>query len=258
MKLKIASYNISGGFYQEDETVDFFDKEQSNDIDTGLLNDIVKIINEEDIDIICFQEIITTNRINYINKITERTNLKYEENFELSPCHIIKDTECGLAILSKYPIESSIKQLFTNPMLSKTTSSGNVYYTFDKGFLLSKIKVGNKCLNVLTHHGFPFRRFNSTPEENKNIFEEFDNHIKALNPNIITGDFNSENFLEMMSYTSKNYIKTINEITTTDGMKFDNILINANINYSSRIIKSLSDHFMVIDEIEFEEENENE
>ena len=250
MKLKIASYNISGGFYEDDQSVDFFDKKGSDDIDLRLLNDIVKIINDEDIDIICFQEIITTERINYIGRIMEKTNLKYEEHFKLSPCPIINDTECGLAILSKYPINSSTKQLFTNPKLSKTTSSGNTYYTYDKGMLLVKILVEDKYISVLTHHGFPFRRFNSTPEDNKDVFVEFDNYIKATNPDIITGDFNSENFIDMMEYTKDNYVKTINEITTDDGMKFDNILLKTE-DYTSKVIVSLSDHFMVIDNIEF-------
>lgn len=250
MKLKIASFNISGGFYEDDQKVDFFDKETSSDIDTRLLDDIVKIINEENLDIICFQEIITTERINYINRIMEKTNLKYEEHFELSPCHIIDNTECGIAILSKYPISDSIKKKFTNPGLSKTTSSGNTYYMFDKGFLIANINIDNNNLNILTHHGFPFRRFNSTPEDNKNTFIEFDNYIKEYKPDIVTGDFNSENFINMMSYTKDNYIKTIKEITTVDGMKFDNILLKNNTNYSEKIIKSLSDHYIVINEIE--------
>lgn len=250
MKLKIASYNISGGFYEDDQSVDFLDKEKSTDIDLRLLNDIVKIINDEDIDVICFQEIITTSRIDYINRIMESTNFKYEEHFELSPCHIIENTECGVAILSKYPIINSIKKLFTNPMLSKTTKSGNVYYTFDKGFLMSDININNNHLNILTHHGFPYRRFNSTPEDNENIFIEFDNYIKEYKPDIITGDFNSENFIDMMPYTKDNYIKTINEVTTDDGMKFDNILIRNGNEYSKKVIRSMSDHFIVLNEVE--------
>ncbi|MBE6138220.1 MAG: hypothetical protein E7173_00555 [Firmicutes bacterium] len=251
MKLKIASYNISGGFYEGDQSVDFFDKEKSNDIDLRLLNDIVKIINDEDIDIICFQEIITTKSINYINMIIEKTNLKYEEHFELSPCHIIENTECGVAILSKYQMDNIIKKMFINPMLSKTTSSGKTYYTFDKGLLISRINIDNNYINILTHHGFPFRRFNSTPEDNIKTFIEFDNYIKEYNPDVITGDFNSENFINMMPYTKDNYIKTINEATTDDGMKFDNILLKHYCIYSSKIIQSLSDHFMIINEIEF-------
>lgn len=250
MKLKIASYNISGGFYEDDQSVDFFDKNTSDDIDLRLLNDIVKNINEEDIDIICFQEIITTERIRYIERIMENTNLKYEEHFETSPNNTIENTNVGIAILSKYPIDSSIKKLFTNPMLSKTTSSGNTYYTFDKGLIISTINVNGTSLNVLTHHGFPYRRFNSTPEENKDCFAEFDNYIKEYNPDIITGDFNSENFMDLMSYTNENYIRTFNVPTTDDGKRFDDILLRKNTEYSTKKIESLSDHFMIISEIE--------
>lgn len=251
MKLKIASFNISCGFYVNNQSVDLFDKEKSKDVDFRFLNEIIKIINDEDIDIICFQEIITTKRFNYINKILEKTSLNYESHFELSPSHIIENAEFGIAILSKYPIDNNIKKFFTNPMLSKTTSSGKTYYIYDKGFLISKVNINNNCINILTHHGFPFRRFNSTPKDNINTFIEFDNYIKEYRPDIITGDFNSEDYIDMMLYTNDNYIKTVNEVTTDDGMKFDNILIRKDIKYSSKIIKSLSDHYMVIDNIEF-------
>ena len=250
MKIKIATYNISGGFYDDSQSVDFLDKEKASDIDLRLLNDLVKTINDEEIDIICFQEIITTERINYINRIIEKTKLKYEDHFELSPCHIIENTDCGIAILSKYPITNGIKQLFTNPMLAKTTSSGKTYYTFDKGFMVSTININGKPTSVLTNIGFPYRRFNSTPEEHKDIFLEFDNYIKELNPDVITGDFNAEYFIEMMPYTKGKYIKTIDEETTDDGKKFDNILLKNGSIYSSKVIKSLSDHYIVVSEID--------
>ena len=81
------------------------------------------------------------------------------------------------------------------------------------------------------------------------VFIEFYNFIKELNPDIILGDFNAEAFIDMMDYTRDNYIKTIDVPTKYDGKKFDNILLKNN-NYSSKIIKSLSDHFMIVSEIE--------
>lgn len=251
MKLKVATYNISGGFYEDDKSVDFFDKNTADDIDLRLLNDTVKIINDEKIDIICFQEIIITERIHYIDRIMENTDLKYSTYFETSPNTTIKDTFVGIAILSKYPIDNSYKQLFTNPRLSKTTSSGNTYYTFDKGLIISTIDIRDGTIDILTHHGFPFRRFNSTPEDNESVFMEFDNIINEKKPDIVTGDFNAENFINMMPYTKNNYIKTIDEATTDDGKKFDNILIHNDLIYSAKVIESLSDHFIVITEVDF-------
>ena len=111
------------------------------------------------------------------------------------------------------------------------------------------VSIEDKKISLLTHHGFPYRRFNSTPEDNEKVFIEFDNYINIYKPDIITGDFNSENFIEMMPYTKSNYIKTIDEPTTDDGKKFDNILLKNN-NYTSKVVESLSDHLMVVDTIE--------
>ena len=250
MKLKIASYNVSGGFYIGDESTEYLDREASDKIDNRLLTDLIEIINKENIDVLCLQEVITTERIKYIDQIKETTNLKYSESFELSPCNLVKDTDCGLAILSKYPLSNTEKQIFTNPKLAKTTSSGNTYYTYDKGWLLTTLTLNNENKTILTHHGFPYRRFNSTPEANPNIFLEFDEVIKNNNIDIITGDFNADNFEELMPYTKENYIRTINTITTVDGKKFDDILIKNDIKYNTEIKKSVSDHYMVITTIE--------
>jgi endonuclease/exonuclease/phosphatase family metal-dependent hydrolase len=251
MKIKIATFNISGGFYCGDESQEYLDREAATSVDNRLLNEIIDNINNENIDIICFQEIITTKETKYIDTIVNNTNLKYFESFELSPCNLVKDTDCGLALLSKYPITKSIKEIFTNPKLSKTTSSGNTYYTYDKGYLVSSVNINGKDLKLLTHHGFPFRRFNSTPEKNTSVFQEFDQVINSIKPNIITGDFNAENFMDLMPKTNSNYKRVFNEITTVDEMKFDDILINKESNYvSKRVIKSLSDHYMLLIEIE--------
>lgn len=251
MKIKIATFNISGGFYCGDESQEYLDREAATSVDNRLLNEIIDNINKENIDVICFQEIITTKETKYIDTIVNNTNLKYFESFELSPCNLVKDTDCGVAILSKYPLTNSIKKIFTNPKLSKTTSSGNTYYTYDKGYLVSSIDISGNELKLLTHHGFPFRRFNSTPEKNTSVFQEFDQVINNIKPNIITGDFNAENFMDLMPETNNCYKRVFDEITTVDEMKFDDILINKESNYiSKRIIKSLSDHYMLLIEIE--------
>jgi len=247
---KIASFNVSGGFYIGNEDNEYLDREAVEFVDNKLLEQIINIINNEQLDVICFQEIITTERIKYIQKIVEKTQLKFYDLFELSECNIVKNTNCGLAILSKYPMECIIKENFPNPKLSKKTSCGNTYYTYDKGYMINEIEIYDKKLKILTHHGFPYRRFNSAPENNKEVFEFFDNVIEKYNPNIITGDFNAENFMSLMNKTSDKYKRTINSITTVDGKMFDDILLPLEVKYQSKTIKLLSDHYIIINEIE--------
>jgi exonuclease III len=246
---KVANFNISGGFYIGNEDIEYLDREAVDNVDNRLLNQIIDTINNENIDVICFQEIITTKEVKYLESIADNTKLKYYDYYELSECNIVKNTNCGIAIFSKYPIHTIKKELFPNPRLSKTTSLGNTYYTYDKGYMICSIKLDNN-ISILTHHGFPYRRFNSTPEDNKTVFKYFDDVISNYNPDIITGDFNAENFMDLMINTSKKYKRTINSITTVDGKKYDDILVRNNVNTSTKIIKLLSDHFIIIDTME--------
>jgi endonuclease/exonuclease/phosphatase family metal-dependent hydrolase len=113
-----------------------------------------------------------------------------------------------------------------------------------------EVVVNGEKIKVLTHHGFPFRRFNSTPEANPKVFKEFDSIIKKLEPTVVTGDFNAERFYEMMDYTRENYQKGFDEVTTVDNMKFDNILtLNEKSMINQKTRKTLSDHFMLIADI---------
>lgn len=248
--IKVASLNISGGFYIGSEDTEYLDREAASSVDNRLLNQIIETIKNENLDVICFQEIITTREIKYLETISNNTNLKYYDYFELSDCNTVENSRCGLAIISKYPLNSVVKELFPNPMLGKTTSSGNTYYTYDKGYMIDEIELDNKRISILTHHGFPYRRFNSTPEENTKVFNFFDDKINEYNPDIITGDFNAEDFMNLMPKTSGNYKRTVNDITTVDSLKFDDILVHNSINTSTKKIKLLSDHLMIIDDIE--------
>ena len=246
MSLKIASYNISGGFYNPNDKTEYLDKEAVENIDNKLLKQIIETVNNESIDVICFQEIITTERIQYIQSICNETCLKYYDYFELSECNIVKNTNCGLAILSKYPIEKIKKELFPNPGLTKTTKFGNKYYLYDKGYMIINLIINNDKVSLLTHHGFPYGVFDSTPEENLPVFNFFDDVIQKYNPDIITGDFNVEDIMSLMKKTKENYCSTINTVTTVEGKKIDDILIHKNISYSSSVLKLLSDHYMII------------
>ena len=250
MKLKIATWNISGGIIQDTEESNYFDQGKKDTINEDFLNKIIEIINTEDIDIISFQEIITTERINYINKIINNTQLKEYRYLELSPCNLVEDTNCGLAILSKYKIDNVDKLMFTNPKLSIVTSTGKTYYTYDKGSLLCSISVNDKIINYINNHGFPIKRFNSEPKDNMNIYNEFSTFISKFKDTIVTGDFNLEEI--------KDYIQILNtkkevfgEITTINNRRYDNIFLDDCYKLiNKKMIEAYSDHFICIAEIE--------
>lgn len=251
MELKIATWNISGGVSKDVSVEEYFDQDKSQEIDKTFLNEIIKIIKEKEIDIISFQEIITTMSIKYIETIAEKTDLKNYRYFELSDCNLVENTKCGIVIMSKYSIIDDSKLLFTNPKLSKTTKTGSTYYTYDKGCLEVSVNVLGKQINVITNHGFPFRRFESDPIKHLNIFKEFSDFILKYNNVIITGDFNAENVIELMPEINNKVSNTFGEVTTIDGKKFDDILLDKKFKIIDKeLIHSLSDHFLCIVKID--------
>ena len=56
--------------------------------------------------------------------------------------------------------------------------------------------------------------------------------------------------MDLMNQTNNNYKRIFNEITTVDDKRFDDILLPKEQEYiSKQLIKSLSDHFLLIIEI---------
>ena len=249
MGLKVATFNISGGFYGGDESTEYFDRAAAKAIDNRLLKQIIEIINDEDLDVIAFQEIITTPEIGYISAIVEATQLKNVAEFETSECNLVEGTRCGVAVFSKYPLKNIEKHWFPNPKLSKTTESGNTYYSYDKGIIVCDIEAPSGNLRFLTHHNFPFGRFNSKPEDYPEVFTFFDDLIAEKQPDVVTGDFNVLDFMKLMPKLANDYRRTIDDVTTVDGKKIDDIVVRKDASCESRQLKTLSDHNCIIGEL---------
>lgn len=244
--MKIATYNISGGFYIGDETTEYLDRAPADKFDNKMLDEIIDVINKKDIDIICFQEIITTKEIRYIETIVEKTKLKNFDFFEIHDCNLVKNTRNGIAILSKYPILKTVKGFFPNPLLSKTTESGNTYQMYNKGYMVSEIDIDGDKIQLFNHHNFPFRRFNSAAHLNQEVFDHFNEIIKTFKPNYVVGDFNTEDYMDLVEELKNNYSKSVKSASTVDGKSFDEILVKNGTKTKIETIKLLSDHFLEI------------
>lgn len=251
-KLKIATFNVSGGFYIGNEKDEYLDRKPAKTSDDKLFRDIIDLIRNESVDVICFQEIITGGTYDYIGAIQDVTNMGYAKRFELSPCNTVKNARCGLAILSRFPLESIKEDIFPNPCLAKTTESGKTYYTYDKGYMVCDIATGlHEKVRILNHHGFPYRRFNSTPEANQDVFNFFSDIISETNPDFVVGDFNAVNFMALMPKVAVYYEETFNGPTTVDGMNFDNILITSKYRAKTKTIETHSDHLALVSQISY-------
>ncbi len=128
--MRIATWNIG-----EDE------RNEDGQVNIESYKEIVNQIEKEKIDVICFQEAITSPKEKgIIEYIKNNTKLKHIFKYELSESHINKNCKMGIAICSKYEINDIEKFLFDNPNIVYKPNNTTTYYSHDKGFLLCKIR----------------------------------------------------------------------------------------------------------------------
>ncbi|MBQ3048268.1 MAG: endonuclease/exonuclease/phosphatase family protein [Clostridia bacterium] len=252
--MKIATWNISAGINTSDYSGEFFDKPQEASVDDKCLNEIAKAIVENDIDVIALQEVVTTISFKYLKMLSKKTNLKYFESFENSPCHLIKNANFGVAILSKYPIKNITKQFFKNPNLTKQTNKG-LYHSHDKGYLAVRV-LTKQPFWFLSASLLPFHRFDCNILNFKNLFSEFqdfviDNNVFAMGDyNAIEGKDSLQKVFDKLKNTH-NFL--FDQITTTDNKKCDNILLPKNIVVKNKYIverRDVSDHYLCVAEVD--------
>lgn len=239
--MKVITWNIG-----EDE------RDKDGKLDIKSYEYIVDIINNNDVDVVCFQEAITTS--SYLPKISEylkdKTKLKYSSEYELSDSHINIGSKMGVVICSKYKIKSSKTFLLDNPNLIYKLSEEKTYYSHDKGFLISYIN----DFTIITGHCLPFHVFKKEPIDYIDIYKKADdkfiNEYNKNNKIILCGDFNYDDINFLFPKIMKNCKDLIN-CTTRKDKQLDHFIVDKNIKViSSNVIDNYFDHKLGIFEID--------
>ena len=219
------------------------------------LNNIVEIIekiNEYDFDVVCFQEYPTyiDESVSLTNEIITKTNLKYFETHDTYDSYLFKGGRVGVAIFSKYEIKDCLKTYFQNPNMTKISSRGVTYYSFDKGI----IKVLINDYTIITGHAMAFAPFGKSEFDYPESYKPLEELILNCKENnlIVIGDFNTEKLFDLIP-NIKNEVHDIVDIPTTKDyyeergeVKMDYILVNnKNINLYVFKIDNFSDHYII-------------
>lgn len=251
--MKIATWNIGSGININSYTEELFDIAPAAKTDDSVMEIIAKQIKDNNIDVIALQEVITTESFKYIETLSKKTGMKYFVTYENSPCHLVKNTMFGVAILSKYPLEVVKEKLYENPHLLKQTEKGT-YTTHDKGYILAKV-LSDKPFYISCTQILPFHRFNADILDYKQITEEFQQDNIKYNA-ICCGDFNVidgvTKIKKVFTLFDGLYEPTFDDITTIDGKRCDNIFVPKDIEVKNKklFVNDLSsDHYMCMIEI---------
>ena len=251
--LKIATWNISCGIPSEWNISNGINKEKDYK-KFGLIDEVIKTINDKDIDIIGLQESVSFNNgeKSFAQIISENTNLKYYAEFEVSDCHLLENGNIEEVVLSRYPIIKSENVMFENVNLSMVGKDGKTYKLFDDGFIISDIKL-DEGLNIkfITGHAPAFQVFGKVPEDYNYVYkkleENIEKHIKENKNLFVVGDYNTEKLLEMLPFLNSNFKNYVEGATYFEGTAIDYILAEKSINFiSNKKVKNLSDHLLCI------------
>lgn len=212
--VKIMSFNIHKG---------------RNDKNKYTLDSTIKLIKENDADIVCLQEVLSFQ------------DAKIKKQLENNSQFIVNQRDNlfshGLAIYSKYPIVES------NQILLTSTSE-------QRGLLHVVFYINNKYVNIINAH------LAINTKERKVQIEEMMNYINGLHGEVIlVGDFNESNLelselIDVGKYHGYVSSKTFIPIDS----RIDHIFIKKGSIYSStyNIINSkLSDHYPITANIKY-------
>lgn len=264
MKIKIGTWNISEGIEAEWNLSDGI-KDGDKYIETDLIKEVIKKINELDLDVLCFQEfpVEIDGKELLKEKIYNETSFKYSVMIGTAPSFLFKGGNVGVCIFSKYPIIQEKKLLFNNPNLSKISKSGKEYFTFDKGIVLARIQLPNDEMTVISGHAIAFRPFGKTSDDYPESYKPLEDLIceNCINDNklIACGDFNSTHLYDLIPKISEKVNDIVEGITDIYerkgdeiiGVKGDYIMITPNISVNKvDKILNLSDHYLCVAELE--------
>ena len=183
-----------------------------------------------------------------------KTKLKYYAEDDTYDSYLFDGGRVGVSIFSKYRILDTQYVLFNNPHMVKKSSSGNIYYSFDKGIIKTIISIDNINYTIITGHAIAFEPFDKTEFDYPESYKPLEELINTcINDNlVILGDFNTEKLFEIIPTIKNSITDIINGPTTKDyyekrgEVHMDYIMINSQMK-SDIVYKidNFSDHYIM-------------
>ena len=244
--MRIATWNIGGGFILSDQKQEF---------DLENIDYFIDELQKIKPDVVCFQEIHVSENNDQPKMIAKALGFEFVEVESIADSHLKDNEQLSIAIISKYPIISSKFNKLPNPNL-QFIWNGKKEFSHDKGFLEAKVNYSDTAIKILSGHMVPFHLFEKDflADEFKEIrdqIEEIICHEKM--PTIIGADMNFEDIYKLIPNVFKQRFKFVlsDKPTIPKGIKQDKIIISDDwIFADSKIIKGRADHYLCFADIE--------
>lgn len=248
--MRIATWNIGGGFISSDKTHEY-NKEN--------IHYFIETLKSIRPDIVCFQEIHVSEQNDQPQIIANFLGFQYITTHAEVDSHLKDGEKLSISIISRFPIISSKFNMLPNPNL-KFIWKGKTAFSHDKGFQEAIIDYNGTNIRILSGHMLPLRQFGKDFLDDE--FEDMRNHIEKIIlhekiPSMICADMNFDKDIEiLLPNVFLNKFKSIlkNTPTTPKGRKYDKIITSKEwVSNNSEIIKGKADHFLCFADIELKD-----
>jgi endonuclease/exonuclease/phosphatase family metal-dependent hydrolase len=181
-------------------------------------------------------------------RLAERTSLRHHAGNVLSPTWLVQGMWSGVAVASRFPIETAVEIVLPNPRLE---SDG--MRSFDKGAVTAVVKAAGRVVAMTSLHMPPFHRF-GRKAQNPDFAYIWDHLAKQLEPRhgelaVIAGDFNTSRRDLLLRRIGATLESSVRE-PTHNGTAVDDIVHPPAGRVSSRVVPTSSDHHLCVVELE--------
>ena len=241
-RFRFGTFNVGGG-------VPYSRTCESGDHTFNAVNYISKLIWDNDLDVVCFQEILMADDENesMTRLIVNESGLKFYKELMLSDSHVVKGRKMGVSLISRFPIISSEVFMLSNPHITKMSESGMILQSHEKGFLILKLQVDMSEVCCVTGHCIPFHTFDRDVMDFKHIYTALEERLIMLDSgmeNIIIGaDFNTTRLNKLMPEVFRRYKALADIPTRPNGRRDDYIFCDRNTEAEFSLIKTCFDHY---------------
>jgi endonuclease/exonuclease/phosphatase family metal-dependent hydrolase len=218
------------------------------------LDECAERILDERLDLLALQEVPFSpgsESSPFLSRLAMSTPLRHHAVRVLSPSWLVPGMRSGVAVASRFPIETVKGAVLPNPRL---VHGG--FRTFDKGSVTAVVKVGEHLVAMTSLHMPPFHRFGRRAD-NPEFGYIWDRLATQLEPEqgelaVIAGDFNTPNRHLLLRRIGVDLHSSVSR-PTHNGTAVDDILHPASVERrSSRLIDTFSDHSLCVVELSLE------
>lgn len=187
------------------------------------MQQILEHIRSLDIDVICFQEypVRIHGKPVLRDLIVGYTDLVHCYERATYPGFLLRDSEIGVSVFSRFSLEDSSFSFFENPNITIQNPAGQIYRTFDKGLITTWVNTGRSGFTLITGHAISFSPFGISETDYPGSFQEILRCVNRTLPHsralVFTGDFNTQHLPEILPTLNKTLTDWPTGPTTVSG-----------------------------------------